>query len=505
MFSNLARFFEILRVFIRYGLYEIFLPSSYAFGIARRLIRSELSSAPLPIRIRLACEKLGPIFVKLGQVVSTRHDLIPHDWLVQLSQLQDQVTPYSGDVAKNIIEKHLGVGLHTIFSEFSDHAIAAASVAQVHQAVLRKEQCSVAVKILRPGIHAQVDKDVRLMKRLAQWCDFFIREAKRLRLPEVVKEFESILTQELNLTFEAAHASQLLQNFSDSKQLKVPKVWFEYSSESFLVMEWVDGTPISHITKLEQQGIDLKKLARFGVEIFFTQVFRDGFFHADMHPGNIFVANDGRYIAVDFGVMGTLSAIDKYYLAVNFLAFFQRDYLRVATAHIESGWVPKNTNPEALASAVRSVCEPFFQKPLADISFGLVLMRLFEVSRRFHVEIQPQLVLLQKTLLNVEGLGRRLDPELDLWVTAKPFLERWMNEQLGWRALWRHIKQEAPAWINTLPFFPRRLNDLIERLSSSSLYDPVPQKNNQSSFVLYGAWCLGLINALLLVYLLFFR
>jgi ubiquinone biosynthesis protein len=319
----------------------------------------------------------------------------------------------------------------------------------------------VAVKVLRPGILPVIEQDLALMRTLAGWVERFFVDGKRLKPREVVGEFDKYLHDELDLMHEAANASQLRRNFTDSDQLIVPEVFFDLCSRQVMTMEWMRGIPVSQIDALRNAGIDLKKLSRFGVEIFFTQVFRHGFFHADMHPGNIFVAPDGRYIALDFGIVGSLTETDKHYLAVNFLAFFNRDYHRVATAHIESGWVPADTRAEELEAAVRTVCEPIFEKPLSQISFGMVLLRLFETSRRFNVEIQPQLVLLQKTLLNIEGLGRQLDPDLDLWATAKPFLTKWMNEQVGWRGLIKTLKHEAPSWATTLPTLPRKLSEAL--------------------------------------------
>ena len=309
------------------------------------------------------------------------------------------------------------------------------------------------------------------MRPAARLIEKLLPDGKRLRPREVVAEFDKYLHDELDLLREAANASQIGRNFSGSTMLRVPKVYYDYCSESVMTMQWMDGTPIAEVAELQRRGVDLKRLARYGVEIFFTQVFKHGFFHADMHPGNILVDDEGCYIALDFGIVGSLTDYDKRYLAINFLAFFNRDYHRVATAHIESGWVPADTRPEELEAAVRAVCEPFFNKPLAEISFGLVLMRLFETSRRFNVQIQPQLVLLQKTLLNIEGLGRQLDPQLDLWETAKPFLVSWMNEQVGVKALWRNLKQEAPDWAEILPALPRKLNALVDEARQQEMRD----------------------------------
>lgn len=465
---RIARFRKIFLTLYRFGLDELF--SHHPKLSLVRWFLGHLPARdiekPLPERVRLALESLGPIFVKFGQVLSTRRDLLPPAYADELAKLQDRVLPFSGDVAVAQIERNLGKPLDQIFAEFNRTPIASASVAQVHYARLRQADGSagreVAVKVLRPGIKAIIEQDLALLKTLAGLVERYLADGKRLKPREVVAEFDKYLHDELDLMHEAANASQLRRNFTGSTQLIVPEVFFDYCTREVLVLEWMRGIPVGQIDRLREAGVDLQKLSRFGVEIFFTQVFRHGFFHADMHPGNIFVADDGRYIALDFGIVGSLTEYDKHYLAVNFLAFFNRDYHRVATAHIESGWVPKDTRAEELEAAVRTVCEPIFEKPLSQISFGLVLLRLFETSRRFNVEIQPQLVLLQKTLLNIEGLGRQLDPDLDLWETAKPFLTRWMNEQMGWRGMVKQLKQEAPQWATLLPQLPRKLDEALQ-------------------------------------------
>lgn len=466
---HIFRLFKILRVVAQYGLDE-FLLGHERFRIVRPLVRALMCwrrlQAPRAQRLRLALEALGPIFVKFGQVLSTRRDLLPQDLADELAKLQDRVPPFPADVAVAVIEKQLHRPIGELFARFEREPVASASVAQVHYAELHNGR-RVAVKVLRPDILPVIESDLALLRILAVWVEKLFADGRRLRPREVVAEFDKYLHDELDLMFEAANASQLRRNFAGSDILLVPEVFYDYCAREVLVLEWMEGLPVSQVEAQRSAGVDLPQLAKNGVEIFFTQVFQHGFFHADMHPGNIFVTQQGQYIALDFGIVGTLSEFDKQYLAINFLAFFNRDYLRVATAHIECGWVPADTRPEALASAVRTVCEPFFNKPLAQISFGMVLMRLFDVSRRFNVEIQPQLVLLQKTLLNIEGLGRQLDPELDLWQTAKPFLERWMNEQIGWRGVLKNLQREAPQWAAMLPSLPRRLNELINR-------DPLP-------------------------------
>lgn len=473
---RLSRFFKIVSTFYRYGLDEFFAGHSRLGPLHRvlRVLPRDLA-APRPARLRMALESLGPIFVKFGQVLSTRRDLLPPEYADELARLQDRVPPFDGGVARERIEASLGRRVSQVYVDFDDTPVASASVAQVHQAWLRQDDGTrgrkVAVKVLRPGILPVIEQDLALLRTLAGWVERLFADGRRLKPREVVAEFDKHLHDELDLMREAANASQLGRNFKGSDMLIVPEVFYDATSRDVLTLEWMDGIPVGQVERLRQAGVDLKQLGRYGVEIFFTQVFRHGFFHADMHPGNILVAPDGRYIALDFGIVGSLTDVDKHYLAVNFLAFFNRDYHRVATAHIESGWVPPDTRAEELEAAVRAVCEPFFNKPLAQISFGMVLLRLFETSRRFNVEIQPQLVLLQKTLLNIEGLGRQLDPELNLWDTAKPFLTRWMNEQMGWRGLLATLRREAPAWATTLPTLPRKLGEALSGQTTQLMVD----------------------------------
>ena len=461
------RFFRLLKIIfivLRFGLDEFLLAHERTSWLLRPLnwlLFFRDVSRPRAERLRLALEALGPIFVKFGQLLSTRRDLIPTDIADELAKLQDQVPPFPSAQAVALLETAYGKPLSEVFTSFDETPIASASVAQVHFAVLPNGH-EVAVKILRPGIKHTIEHDIALLQICAGLIERWWSDGKRLKPKLVVAEFDKYLHDELDLMREAANASQLRRNFSDAKLLLVPEVHWDWCSERVMVMERMHGIPISQIGALREVGINLSKLASDGVEIFYTQVFRDGFFHADMHPGNILVARDGRYVALDFGIMGTLTDNDKNYLAHNFIAFFNRDYKRVAELHIESGWAPADTRVDEFEAAIRSVCEPIFDKPLRDVSFGKVLLRLFQTSRRFGIEIQPQLVLLQKTLLNIEGLGLQLDPELDLWKTAKPWLERWMSEQVGWRGFIKTLRAEAPRYASLLPQLPRLLHQRLK-------------------------------------------
>lgn len=435
-------------------------------------------------QMREALESLGPIFIKVGQVLSTRPDLLPADYIRELSHLQDNITPMDTAVIRAEIEAQLGCSIDAAFSDFDNTPVATASVAQVHRAVVRAGSWAgrdVAVKVLRPGIDDLIRTDIRCLYAAARFFMRHHRDGVRLRPTEVVGEIERHLGQELDLQCEAANTSVLRHHFEGNPILAVPEVCWDLSARRVMVQQWMHGVPISHTDVLSAQGVDLKRLARDGVEIFFTQVFRDGFFHADMHPGNIFVGNadsneaSGHYIALDCGIVGSLSENDRYYLAINFLAFFNRDYRAVAEAHLRSGWVPADTPIEALTSAVRTSCEPYFGRPLSEISLGDALFRLFDVSRQFNVSVQPQLVLLQKTLLNIEGLGRMLDPNLDLWQTAKPFLEKWMKTTLGPRGLIKQLKREWPYIAQNLANAPRAL--LTQINDAPSLADCQQQLN----------------------------
>jgi ubiquinone biosynthesis protein len=460
---RVLRLLRIARVVWAYGLDDLLLPQRWRWS--QRLGRG-ITSVPRGERLQLALQSLGPIFVKFGQVLSTRRDLLPADIADRLALLQDRVAPFPGADAVAVLERAYRRKIGEVFARFDVEPVASASVAQVHFAVLPDGR-EVAVKVLRPGIEGVIASDIALMYVIAGLVERLYHDGKRLKPRQVVAEFEKHIGQELDLMFESANASQLRRNFEKSRLLYVPEVYWDWCERNIMVMQRMSGTPISQVARLREKGISIPKLAREGVEIFFTQVFRDGFFHADMHPGNIMVHDDGTYIALDFGIVGTLSEVDKNYLARNFLAFFRRDYRGVAQAHVDAGWVPAGTRVDEFESAIRACCEPIFDRPLKEISFGRVLLRLFETSRQFQVEIQPQLVLLQKTLLNIEGLGRDLDPDLDLWATAKPYLERWMSEQVGWRALRRHLQSEAVTWARTLPEVPRLVHQSLTRFNRS--------------------------------------
>ncbi len=431
------------------------------------------SDLPRGERLRLALQDLGPIFVKFGQVLSTRRDLLPPDVADSLAKLQDQVAPFPAEQARELIEQAFDEPLDTLFAHIEPEPMASASIAQVHAAQLVSGE-QVVIKLVRPGIEPLIRRDVDLLYTLAAFAERYWSEGKRLRPREIVAELEKNLFDELDMLREASSASQLQRNFEGTKLLYVPKVYWNLTRTNLLVQERIYGMPISDVKGLKAKGVNMARLAEIGVEIFFTQVFRHSFFHADMHPGNIMVdINDPenpRYIAVDFGIMGTLSPDDQRYLAENFLAFFNHDYHRVAELHIQSGWVPADTRLDEFEAAIRSVCEPIFARPLKDISFGQLLLRLFQTARRFNMEVQPQLVLLQKTLLNIEGLGRELYPDLDLWESAKPILERWMKDKLGWKAAVKTLQQEAPHWAETLPQMPRMLHDLSKKAQEGKLH-----------------------------------
>lgn len=445
--------------------------------------------------LRKTLEELGPIFIKFGQALSTRPDILPPDIALELCKLQDKVPPFASAKALAIVEAAFGQSAFQVFAQFDPIPLASASMAQVHAATLKTGE-AVVVKILRPNMRKIIEKDLSIMHTIANLADRYWADSKRLKPKEIVQEFEHNLIDELDLQREAANAGQLRRNFHNSPLLYIPEVFWDYTRENVMVMERIYGIPVSDITTLQERGINIKKLAERGVEIFFTQVFRDCFFHADMHPGNIFVSplhpNDPQYICIDFGIIGTLNDSDKRYLAENLYAFFNRDYRRVAQLHVESGWVARDTRIEEFESAIRTVCEPIFEKPLKDISFAQVVLRLFQVARRFQMEVQPQLVLLQKTLLAIEGLGRQLYPELDLWVTAKPFLEKWLKEQMGPKAFFRQLRENLPFLTEQLPHMPRLLHEVLELTKEQKIRALMKTNNQQSLYTAKNAWYKGL-------------
>lgn len=461
------RLFRIYRVAGRYRLGELLVAVPHAKWLILLLqigasTHPDIAALSRGTRLRLALQELGPIFVKFGQLLSTRRDLVPADLADELALLQDQVAPFDGQAAKVLIETALGYPLTEQFTEFSLTPLASASVAQVHTARLLSGE-EVVIKVVRPGIELLIADDVALLHSIAELVENRIAGGKRLRLREVVRDYEYVIFDELNLLSEAANTSQLRRNFKDSAQLYVPKVYWDHCRSNVLVMERIYGIPVGQVDELKATGINIKRLAETGVEIFFTQVFNHSFFHADMHPGNVFVSREHldnpQYIALDCAIIGSLSKADQQYLARNLLAIFRQDYRRVAELHVESGWVPADTPIHAFEATMRAVCEPIFQKPIGDISFGLLLLQLFRTASRFNMEVQPSLVLLQKTLLNIEGLGKQLYPELDLWKTALPFLERWQTERLAPLANLRKIRERLPEWIEQTPELP----DLVYR------------------------------------------
>ena len=469
---QVARLLVIQRTLMRHGLDDI-VWATHLFrpiGWLRKLWPTRSRSEPLGARIRVALEELGPIFVKFGQAVSTRRDLLPLEIANELAKLQDQVPPFATAEVLDILAEAFGRPADAVFQEFERTPLAAASVAQVHAARMHDGR-EVVVKVLRPGVHRSVRKDVAVLYAIADLAERYWPDARRLRPREVVQEFEATLARELDLMREAANAAQLRRNFEGSGKLYVPDVYWNYCRSNVLTMERIAGVPVSDVEELKSRGTNIRRLAENGVEIFFTQVFTHNFFHADMHPGNIFVdvtdPDRPRYIAVDFGIVGALSPRDQHYLAANFLAFFKRDYYRVARLHVDSGWVPANTRVTELEAAIRSVCEPIFNKPLKDISFGLVLLRLFQTARQFDMQVQPQLVLLQKTLLNIEGLGRQLYPELDLWATAKPVLEQWMARRTDPRTHLRELLANWPRVAEDLLLVPEAVQQVLRRAAES--------------------------------------
>jgi ubiquinone biosynthesis protein len=511
--KELSRLYQINKTFIEYGLIELIpkaqIPKSYwVMRCVLFWLHNQHKKTGLAERLRLGLQSLGPIYIKLGQMLSTRRDLLPPIYADQLAYLQDNVPPFCGELAIKQIEKSFQQPIDELFDNFDKTALASASIAQVHTATLKEDGREVVIKVTRPNIEKTIAADIQLMKWLALLMQRFVKDAKRLRPVEVINEYEKTIIDELDLMREGANAIQLRRNFLDSKVLYIPEIYSDYCTKNALVMERIYGIPVSDIDALKAQNTNLKLLAERGVEAFFTQVFRDSFFHADMHPGNVFVSyehpEDPLWIGIDCGIVGTLTNEDKRYLAENFLAFFNRDYRQVAQLHVDSGWVPADTPIEEFEFAIRAVCEPIFEKPLAEISFAQVLINLFNTARRFDMQVQPQLVLLQKTLLYIEGLGRQLYPQLDLWDTAKPFLENWMREQVSPKTLLKKLKLKAPFWLEKLPDIPELVYHnlaqtkqiqqqqqlLIQRLNEQQ------QKNSKNQVITTLAMTLSIIAAL---------
>lgn len=471
--SQIIRLLHINYVLARHGLDDII----FAIHLFRpfRLLTYLMpwnwlggKRAPRGQRIREALEELGPIFIKFGQMLSTRKDLLPEDVVEELTKLQDKVPPFSGKKAQQIIEKAYGETVEEYFLEFNVEPLASASIAQVHEAKL-KDGSDIVVKVLRPNVLPIIKRDIALLFIIARLAERYSSDARRLRAIEIVEEYEKTIIDELDLMREAANASQLRRNFENNEMLYIPEIYWDHTRKNVMAMERVYGEPMANIEKMKADGVNMERLSELGVEVFFTQVFTHNFFHADMHPGNIFVdvsdKRNPKYIAVDFGIVGTLSPQDQRYLAENFLAFFKRDYNRVAQLHVDSGWVPEGTRVDEFESAIRSVCEPIFERPLKDISFGQLLLRLFQTARRFNMEVQPQLVLLQKTLLNIEGLGRQIYPDLDLWKTAKPFLQNWMDGQVGGKALIKGLKKNLPYIAEKIPDMPELIFEAVKKMA----------------------------------------
>ena len=513
------RLYQINKVLLQHGLDELipkrWLPLYAKLGrYGFFWLRNQHPSKTQGERIRLALQTLGPVFIKFGQMLSTRKDLLPIDIANELTMLQDQVAPFDSDVAEQIIRDALGLEkLSDLFSEFDSQPLASASIAQVHTAKLKGHDKEVVIKVIRPNIVNTIHADIRLMHTVAYALQKLLPDGKRLRPVEVVEEYQRTIIDELDLMHEAANGIQFRRNFENSTALYVPEIYSDYCHKNVMVMERIYGTPIADIEVLEARNTNMKKLAERGVEVFFTQVFRDSFFHADMHPGNIFVSHnnphDPQYITIDFGIVGTLNSEDKRYLAENFIAFFNRNYRKVAELHVDSGWVPSDTDIDDFEASIRKVCEPIFQKPLAEIEFSNVLLQLFNTARRFNMVIQPQLVLLQKTLLYIEGLGRQLYPQLDLWKTAKPFLENWMKEQIGFKAMYSKISANLPFWSEKMPEIPdlvydtlRQVKKLPELQQKQFEQQLLQQKNAQTCllFTLAGSTFL-VISAILPIYI----
>ncbi|MFP3019703.1 MAG: ubiquinone biosynthesis regulatory protein kinase UbiB [Arsenophonus sp.] len=495
--GKIKRLYFIIKVFLNYGLDELI--PKIKFTLALRIglrclfwLSNKHKDKPIGECLRLALQDLGPVWIKFGQMLSTRRDLFPSINFSQLALLQDKVASFDGRLARHYIEESLGNSLETWFDDFDEVPLASASISQVHTAKLKQNNKQIVIKVIRPDILPVIKSDIRLMYFLANWIPL-LSDGRRLRSLEIVQEYEKVLISELNLLREAANTIQLRRNFKNSSILYIPEIYTNYCKENLIVMERIYGIPVSDIKTLKKEGINMKLLAERGVKIFFIQVFRDSFFHADMHPGNIFInrehPEDPQYIGIDCGIVGSLNKKDKRYLAENFIAFFNRDYRKVAELHVDSGWVPADTNVEDFESSIRTICEPIFEKPLAEISFGYILFNLFNTARCFNMEIQPQLILLQKTLLCIEGLGREIYPKLDLWKTAKPFLEDWLHQQMGLGVIFSSIKEKAPYWIEKIPEIPdliyetlkkhKSLQDSIDKFTIQLKRNQVKQKKEQ--------------------------
>ncbi|MCH4295887.1 ubiquinone biosynthesis regulatory protein kinase UbiB [Shewanella sp. 3B26] len=512
--ASLRRGYQVIRTLLHYGLDDVLPPSltPWYFKLARKSlfwVRNRHKDKCGGERLKLAMQELGPVYIKFGQMLSTRRDLLDDQWAEQLAMLQDRVPPFDSALARAAIEEELGCAIDTLFDDFDDTPLASASISQVHTATLKSNGEPVVLKVLRPNVEAKIHADLELMLQVAGWMERLLGSGNRLRPLEVVEDYQNTILGELNLKLEALNATKLRNNFLDSDALYIPYVYEELCHRRLMVMERIDGIPIADVEALNAQGTNLKLLAERGVELFFTQVFRDNFFHADMHPGNIFVSREHPenpfYIGLDCGIMGSLTEEDKRYLAENFLAFFNRDYHRIAQLYVESGWVSSNTDILAFEQAVKMVCEPMFNKPLHEISFGHVLLELFRTARRFDIVVQPQLVLLEKTLLYIEGLGRQLYPQLDLWQTAKPFLERWMAEQVGPKAMFKKVQTNLPFWSDKLPEFPELIYDNLKlgrkllgtQQQMLDRYLKYQQKAHKSNFLLISSAVLLICGTIL--------
>lgn len=511
LMSSISRTFEIYRTIGRYRLDELTSGLALPWYLKLFLQSFRLFKKPSESRgerLKRALEDLGPIYVKLGQLLSTRPDLIPADIALALNQLQDNVRPFPSDQFVSLVEKELKLSIDELFTDFDRDPLASASVAQVHTARLKSGE-EVVIKAVRPGISALIKRDLSLLHRIANQFERYHPDGKRLKPKEVVRDYEMTILDELDLLKEACNASQLKRNFEGSPLLYIPEVHWPYTTSQVMVMERIYGIPVSHTEEMLACGIDLKILAERGVEIFFTQVFEDNFFHADMHPGNIFVSRENpdnpSYIGVDMAIMGSLSKEDRYYLARNLLAMFERDYHLVAELHVTSGWVPAQTSVAAFESAIRTVSEPYFNKPLKEISFAEAIGSVLKVAQRFQMPVQPQLVLLQKTLLNVEGLGRQLYPELNLWDTAKPYLKRWIRKRYSPRTIGKEILYQAPEWIEKFPEIPQLIHGALvnaNRNANSRILDDTTDRSQQAARSPYLILAL-LLAVLSLVYIVF--